>query len=102
MEEKKINEAQAAEQTTSQDENKNVTELDVIKTELTKAKDEAQRNAERWVNALKDIANYQDAIKKMVEELGWDNETAIGKIGGYLGHSIFDIIETCGSSKFKR
>ena len=97
-----MNEAQA----TSQE---NMNELDVIKAEnaelkyqLDKAKDEAQRNAERWVNAIKDIANYQDAIKKMVEELDWDNETAIGKIGGYLGHSIFDIIETCGSSKFKR
>ena len=97
-----MNEAQA----TSQE---NMNELELIKAEnaelkyqLDKAKDEAQRNAERWVNAIKDIANYQDAIKKMVEELDWDNETAIGKIGGYLGHSIFDIIETCGSSKFKR
>lgn len=97
-----MNEAQA----TSQE---NINELELIKAEnaelkyqLDKAKDEAQRNAERWVNAIKDIANYQDAIKKMVEELDWDNETAIGKIGGYLGHSIFDIIETCGSSKFKR
>lgn len=34
MEEKKINEEQAAEQTTSQDENKNVNELDTLKREL--------------------------------------------------------------------
>lgn len=77
-------------------------EVDIIKAELAEAKKEAQRNAERWVNALKDIANYQEAIKKMVEELGWDSETAIGKIGGYLGQTIFDVIEVNASSKFQR
>lgn len=79
-----------------------VSELAFLKAELEKVKGEAQRNAERWVKSLQDIANYQDAITAMIKELGWDTETAIGKIGGFLGKNVFDVIEVNASSKFQR
>lgn len=78
------------------------TVIDGLKAELEKVKGEAQRNAERWVKSLQDIANYQDAITAMIKELGWDTETAIGKIGGFLGKNVFDVIEVNASSKFQR
>ena len=78
------------------------TVIDGLKAELEKVKGEAQRNAERWVKSLQDIAHYQDAITAMIKELGWDTETAIGKIGGFLGKNVFDVIEVNASSKFQR
>lgn len=79
-----------------------VSELAILKAELAEAEAARSDNANRWVRALEDIENYQNAIAKMIEELGWDTETAIGKIGGYLGHTIFDVIERNGSTKHQR
>jgi len=102
MEEKKITEAQVAEQTTSQDENKNVNELDAIKKELKSMTEEKQKFSTYWYEALADIRRYQTAVTKLVEELGWDQATAMGKIGEILGDDIWRVIEVNNSSRFNR
>lgn len=102
MEEKKITEAQVDEQTTSQDENKNVNELDAIKKELKSMTEEKQKFSTYWYEALADIRRYQTAVTKLVEELGWDQATAMGKIGEILGDDIWRVIEVNNSSRFNR
>ena len=102
MEEKNLNEAQVAEQTTSQDENKNVNELDALKKELKSMTEEKQKFSTYWIEALADIRRYQTAVTKLVEELGWDQATAMGKIGEILGDDIWRVIEINDSSRFNR
>lgn len=100
MEEKNLNEEQVAEQTTSQEEN--VNELDILKKELKSMTEDKQKFSTYWYEALADIRRYQTAITKLVEELGWDQPTAMGKIGAILGDDLWRVIEVNDSSRFNR
>lgn len=100
MEEEKINEAQVTEQTTSQEVNKVESELDVIlnenaslKKQLKSAKDGYDYANRRWGELLRDVENYKALIRIMMDELKWDDATAIGKISVAGGMDVFEFIE---------
>ena len=96
-----MNEAQVAEQTTSQEnENKVESELDVIlnenaslKKQLKSAKDGYDYANRRWGELLRDVENYKALIRIMMDELKWDDATAIGKISVAGGMDVFEFIE---------
>ena len=96
-EEKNLNEVQAAEQTTSQE---NISELDVIKAELKSVTEERDKFSRYWIDAIADIKRYQQTVNKLIEELGWDNATAMGKVGEILGDSLWRVIELNNTSRF--
>lgn len=95
-EEKNLNEVQTASQES------NVNELDAIKAELKSVTEEKDKFSRYWIEALADIRRYQEAVTKLVNELGWDNSTAMGRIGEILGNDIWKVIEVNDSSRFSR
>ena len=73
MEEKKINEAQVAEQTTSQDENKNeqvneMTELEILKGENEKLQKQYESEKKSCLRYYRQMNMLKQAITKLTEE----------------------------------
>ena len=73
MEEKKINEAQVAEQTTSQDENKNeqvneMTELEILKGENEKLQKQYESEKKSCLRYYRQTNMLKQAIAKLTEE----------------------------------
>lgn len=77
-----------------------MTKLDALKAEnenlkrqLKDAKDSFNFVNKRWGELLRDVENYKSLIRVMMEELKWDDATAIGKASVAGGLDIFEFIE---------
>lgn len=105
MEEKKNNGVHVTdtpenEMTTDTTQVENATELDALKAEneelkkkLRNAKESYDYANKRWGELLRDVENYKSLIRIMMEELKWDDATAIGKVSVAGGLDLFEFIE---------